>query len=99
FSVLHEQNARYENARIADDQSAWFEDQPAIEVARGTLDDLGVFVRMRRWLVVVAVWNAEPAAEIDVANGMAVATQRAHEIGEKLERVSERIEIGDLAAD
>ena len=99
LAALHEQHARHQDAGIADDQPARLEDQPAVEIARRALDDIRIGVRMRRRLVVVAIRNAEPAAEIDVADGVAVGAQRAHELGQQREGIAERIEIGDLAAD
>ena len=54
---------------------------------------------MRRRLVVVAVRNAEPAADIDMVDAVAVGAQHAHEIREQRECLRERLELGDLAAD
>src|SRR5262249_7274520 len=56
-------------------------------------------LRMRRWLIIVMIGNAEPAAEIDVLDSMAVGAQRAHELGQQRKRIVERRKIGDLAAD
>ena len=99
LAALHVEHARHQDAGIADDQAAGLEDQRAVEVAGGALDHGGIGRRERRRLVVVAIGNAEPAAEIDMADGVAVGAQHAHEIGEQRERVVERVEIGDLAAD
>ena len=47
----------------------------------------------------MAIRNAEPGAEVDVSDPVAVGAQRAHEVGQQHERVVERLELGDLAAD
>ena len=99
LAVLHVEHARHQDAGIADDQPAGLEDQRAAELARGALDHRGIGVRIGRRLVVVAVGNAEAAAEIDVGDGVAVGAQRAHEVGQQREGVVERLEFGDLAAD
>ena len=96
FTIKH---AGDEDAGIADDQAAGLEDQPAIKIARRALDHGRIRVRVGRRLVVLAVGNAEPAAEIDVADDVAVGAQHAHEIRQQRERIAERIELGDLAAD
>ena len=41
----------------------------------------------------------KPAAEIDVADAVTVGAQHVHEVRQQRERVAERIELGDLAAD
>ena len=99
LAALHVEHARDQDAGIADDQPARLENKPAIEIARRALDDGRIGIRIGRRLVVLAIGNAEPAAEIDVADLVTVGAQHAHEIGEQRERVAERIELGDLAAD
>ena len=99
LAALQIEHARDEDAGIADDQPARLEDQRAAEPARRALDDRGIGVRIGRRLVVLAIGNAEPAAEIDMLDGVAVGTQRADEFGQQREGVVERLQIGDLAAD
>ena len=99
LGALHVEHARHQDAGIADDQPARLEDQRAVERARRPLDHLRIGGRVRRRVVVVAIRNAEAAAEIDVLDGMAVGAQRAHEVGQQREGVVERLQLGDLAAD
>ena len=99
LAALHIEHARDQDAGIADDEAARLENQPAAETARRALDDGGIGVGIGRRLIVLAIGNAEPAAEIDMADGVTVGAQHAHEIGQQRERVAERIELGDLAAD
>ena len=54
---------------------------------------------MRRRLVILAIRNPKPAAEIDVLDRVPVGAQLAHELGEQRERIPKRRQIGDLAAD
>ena len=54
---------------------------------------------MGRRLVVLAVRNAQPAAEIEMVDRVAVAAQLAHEVGEQREGVVEGLQVRDLAAD
>src|SRR5262249_37298847 len=75
------------------------ENQHAVEIARRVLDDLGVGVRIGRRLVVVAIRNAEAAAQIDVVDAMAIGAQHAHELREQREGILERLQFGYLAAD
>src|SRR5205823_6390264 len=56
-------------------------------------------LRMRRWLIVVAVENAKPAAEIDMRDDMTVGTQGAHELRQEREGIVKGRKFGDLAAD
>ena len=49
----------------------------------------GIGVRKGRRLVVVAIGNAEAAAEIDMVDRVAVGAQLAHEFGEQREGVVE----------
>ena len=99
FAVLHIEHARDQDAGIADDEPARLEDQLAVKTARRVFDDPRIGVRIGRRIVVLAIGNAQAAAEIDMADAVAVGAQRAHEIGEQRERVAERIELDDLAAD
>src|SRR5262245_28225248 len=93
LAVLHEQYARHKKTRVADQQPAGLEDQPAAEVARRLFDNLGIGLRMRRRLVVVAVRNSQTAAEVDVRYGMAIGPQRAHKVRKQRKSVAERIEL------
>ena len=77
----------------------WLEDQLAIETRGGALDDRRIGGRVGRRLVVVAVGNAEAAAEIDMRDAVPVGAQHAHEVGEQREGIAERLELDDLAAD
>src|SRR5665213_2456765 len=97
--MLHEQHARDQDTGIAHDQTAGLKNQTAIQIAGGALDHIGIRVRYWWWFVVVAVRNAQATAEIDMGNNVAVATQRAHELGQQRKSVAERIEVDDLAAD
>ena len=80
LAAFHIEHARYKNAGIAHEQAAGLEDQRAVEVAGGELDDLRIGVRLRRRFGVRAVGDAEAAAEIDVLDVVAVGAQRAHEV-------------------
>ena len=50
-------------------------------------------------VLLAVIGNAEPAAEIDMRNFMAVGAQVAHQFGEQGEGRVERREIGELRAD
>src|SRR5438552_8040961 len=54
---------------------------------------------MRRRLVVIAVGNAQPSTKIDMRDGVSICTQYVHELGKQRERITEWIELRDLAAD
>ena len=100
LAALQIEHARHQDAGIADDQAAGLEDQRAAEIARRALDHRGIGVGMRRRLVVLAVGNAEAAAEIDMGDGVAVGAQASRTKSDKQrEGVVERLELGDLAAD
>ena len=99
LAALEVEHARDQDAGIADEQPAGLEDQRAAEIAGRALDHRRIGVRMRRRIVVLAIGNAEAAAEIDMRDGVAVGAQRAHEIGQQREGVVERLQLGDLAAD
>ena len=86
LAALHVEHARHEDPGIAHEQPAGLEDQRAAEIARGALDDCRIGLRVRRRLVVLAVGDAEPAAEVDVRDRMAVGAQRAHEVGQAARR-------------
>ena len=66
---------------------------------RHPLDHRGIGRRQRRRFAVGVIGNAEPAAEIDMLDVVAVGAQRLHEIGKNPERGFHLGEIGDLAAD
>src|SRR5207342_3253758 len=93
LAALHVEHAGDEDARIADDQAARLENELAIEVARGALDHGRIGARVGRRFVVLAVGNAEPAAEIDMADHMTVGAQLAYKIGEQFEGIAERFEL------
>ncbi len=97
--ALEIDDAGHQDAGIAHDQAAGLEDQLAAEAMCRALDDRRIGLRIRRRLVVLAIRDAETAAEVDVADGMAVGAQAAHEVGDEREGIVERREIGDLAAD
>src|SRR5262249_5632626 len=99
LAALHEQHARNQNTGIADQETARLKNQSAVETASGSLDHLGVGLRVRRRLVVVAVRNAQTTAKIHVQNCVAVGAENAHELGKQRKRIAERIEFGDLTAD
>ncbi len=90
LAALHVNDARDENTGIADEQSARLENQLAAETARRVLHDRGIVLRKRRRIHVVAIGNAEPAAEIDMRDGVTVGAQRLHEFGQERERIRER---------
>ena len=83
---LHIDHARDEDAGIADDHPARLEHQRAAEIMRHPLDHRGIGGRHRRRLAVHVIGNAEPAAEIDMRDGVAVGAQRLHEFGQHPER-------------
>ena len=99
LALLQIDDRRDQRAGVADDQSARLQDHLAAERRRALGDDLGVLLRRGRRIVVVAIRNAEAAAEIDMLDRMPVGSQRLHELGEQRERVVERLKIGDLRAD
>ncbi len=92
-------HARDEDAGIADDQPTGLEDQLAAEPARRFLHHFRISGGIGRDVIAFAIGNAEAAAEIDVRNGVAVGAQFPHEIRQQRERIGERRQIGDLAAD
>ena len=69
------------------------------EILRAAADDLRVGERVGRRRVVLAIGDAETAAEVDMAQAVPIGHEVAGEIGEELRRVVERRELGDLAAD
>src|SRR6478609_5417808 len=99
LTMLHEQHTRHQNAGISNEQATGFKDQPAIKVAGGSLDHLGISSGMGRRLIVIAVGNAQPSTEIDMGDRMAIRSQCTHEFGKQRERIAERIKFRDLAAD
>ena len=88
-----------QDAGIADDQPARLEDHLQPEPGDVLPDDRRIGVGQRRRLVVDAIGNAEPAAEIDMLDRVAVGAQRADQFGKQREGVVERLQLGDLAAD
>ena len=66
---------------------------------RDALDHRGIGVRRGRRLAVPVIGNAEPAAEIDMRNVVAVGAQHLHEIRQDAIGGLQLAEIGDLAAD
>ena len=63
------------------------------------LDDRRIGHRVGRRVFVEMVGNAEPAADIDMADIVAGGLQLAHQIGQQRKGVVERRHVGDLAAD
>ena len=98
-ALLHIDHLGDQDAGIADDQAARLEDD--LETKRGHMlaNDRRISVRQWRRLVVGTVGNAQPAAEVDVLDGVAVGTQLADQVDEQREGVVERLQFGDLAAD
>src|SRR5262249_14368995 len=97
LDTLEIKHARDQDTGIADNQAARFEDKRALKVARRALDHRGVSLGMRRRLVVLAIGNAETAAEIDMADGVTVGAQGSHEIRQQRKSIVERLEFRDLA--
>ena len=62
-------------------------------------NDRRIGVGQRRRIVVGAVGNAEPAAEIDMLDRVTVGAQLADQLDQQREGVVERLQLGDLAAD
>ena len=75
-AVLHIDHARHQDAGIADDHPARLEHQRAAEIVRHPLDHRGIGGRQRRRRAVRVIGDAEPAAEIDMRDGVAVGAQR-----------------------
>ncbi len=96
---LHIDDARDKDAGIADDHPSRFEHQRAAEIVRHPLDHRGIGRRQRRCFPVHVIGNAEPAAEIDMRDIVAVGAQRPHEFGQNPERGFHLGQISDLAAD
>ena len=96
FTIEHRGDER---AGVADDQPSGLQNDPAVELPRAPCDDLGILHGERRRRIVVAIGDAETAAEIDMVDDMAVGAQGPHEIGEQRESVVERLKIDDLRAD
>src|SRR5262249_57929909 len=96
ISAVATEQARQQDASIADDQEAGFEDEREVKVARRALDHGGIGFGMWRRLVVLAVGNAEAATQVDMADGVAVGAQGAHEIGRERKSIVERLELRDL---
>ena len=96
---LHIDDAGNENAGIADDHPPGLEHQRAAEIMRHPLDHRGIGRRQWRRFAVGVIGDAEPAAEIDMLDAVAVGAQRLHEIGKNPERGFHLGKIGDLAAD
>ena len=99
LAALEIEHARDQDAGIADQQPPGLEDQRAAEIAGRVLDHRRIRLGPRRRIVVVAIGNAEAAAEIDMRDDVAVGAQVAHEFGQQREGVVERLQLGDLAAD
>ena len=86
IAALHIDHACDQDAGIADDHPARLEHQRAAEIVRHALDHRGIGGRRRRRFAVHVIGNAEPAAEIDMRDGVAVGAQRLHEFGQNPER-------------
>ena len=67
LAALYVDDARHQDAGIADDEAAGLENELAVKALGRALDDRGVGIGIRRRLVVLAIGNAQTAAEIDVA--------------------------------
>src|SRR5215475_3648001 len=97
--MLHEQHASHQDPGIAHQQATGLKDQPAIEIARRPFDNFGIGFGVRWRLVVVAIWNSQTAAKIDMRYLVAVTAQDPNKFGKQRKSISERVEFGDLAAD
>src|SRR5262249_31889593 len=84
---------------IANNEPARLQDQAAAEISRRALDDRGIGFGIGRWLVVLAIGHAEPAADINVRNRVTVGPQYADKFREQGKGVAERLQVDDLAAD
>ena len=96
---LHVEHLGDEDAGIAGDQPPGLEEHAAADLVHVLPDDVGIGGRERRRRLVVAIGDAEPAAEIDVLDCVAVGAKLDHELGDQAEGVVEGLKIGDLAAD
>ena len=83
--MLHIDHPGDQDAGIADDQPARLEISVQPRLCGHALDHRGIGVRRRRRGAVAVIGDAEPAAEIDMADGVAVGAQRLHEFGEQPE--------------
>ncbi|MNY31164.1 hypothetical protein D3C86_1653130 [compost metagenome] len=75
-AILHIDYFRHQNAGIADNQASRFGDDLAVEALQFILDDMCIGIRQRRRVVVVAVGNAETAADVDMTDRVSVGAQR-----------------------
>ena len=74
-ALLHVLDLGDEDAGIADDQPAGLEHQRHAERADVLADDLGIGAGCGRGVLVVVIGNAEAAADIDMADVVAVGPQ------------------------
>ncbi|MOA00335.1 hypothetical protein D3C78_1196930 [compost metagenome] len=98
-AILHIDHFRHQNPGIADNQASGFGDDLAVEALQFILDDMCIGIRQRRRVVVVAVGNAETAADVDMADRVSVGAQRLDQFAQQPEGILERLQFGDLAAD
>jgi hypothetical protein len=96
---LHMNDPGDQDAGIAGDHPSRLEDQPDAEVAEDGLDDCRILVGMRRNIVGAAIGHPEAAAEIDMADVVALLAQAHHKLGQKLVGLLVGPKRGDLAAD
>ena len=75
--LLHVDDARDQNAGIAGDHAAGFEDIFQAEVAQRALHHGGIFIGVRRHVIGAAIGNAEAAAQIEMADVVAFRFQLA----------------------
>ena len=89
-----------QHAGVADQHPARLDDQPAAEVADGIGATTRRVLRRRRHPpFLVAVGNAEAAAEIEGADRETVGAQHRHQVAQPAERLAERRDVGELRAD
>ena len=99
LALLDVDDAGEQHAGVAGDQPPGLDLDLAAEVADGAADHLAVVERQRRRLVGAAVGDAEAAAEVEPADGVAVGAQRAGQRGDLAEGGLVGGELGELAAD
>ena len=88
-----------QHAGVADQHPAGLDDQPAAEVADGLGHDARILLGRGTARVLVAVGNAEAAAEVEGADREAVGAQHRHQIAQPAERLAERRDVDELRAD
>ncbi len=98
--MLEELDAGQQHARVADDAAAGFEQQGLVAMAaridaRQQRGDQGL--GLRRGLV--AIGDAEPAAQVEVMQGDAIRGELIHQVEQPIHGIDIRRDFGDLRAD